>query len=110
MPEVSKTEIGRRYFKMQKEKQVEKAIEKIRLAQGSEWSLFAHQDIESLKTILAEVWVYIDRDSWETIPFAQISGIELRELIQLGKDITDNSIIGRAAAEKSMSVLMKHKP
>ena len=105
MPEVTKTEIGRRFFKLQQEKQVEKAIEKIRQAQGSEWSLYTHQDIEALKTVLAEVWVYIDRDSWETISFTQISGIELRELIRFGKDIRDSVISGKDASEKSMLIL-----
>jgi hypothetical protein len=107
MPEVTKTEIGRRFFKLQQEKQVEKAVEKIRQAQGSEWSLYTHQDIESLKTVLAEVWVYMDRDSWETISFTQLSGIELRELIRLGKDIRDTILSGKDAAEKSMPVLLE---
>jgi len=106
MPEVSKTEIGRRFFKLQQEKQVEKAVEKIRQAQGSEWSLYTHQDIESLKRVLAEVWIYIDRDSWEAISFTQLSGIELRELIRFGKDIRDSIISGKDAAEKSMPILM----
>jgi len=107
MPEVTKTEIGRRFFKLQQEKQVEKAVEKIRQAQGSEWSLYTHQDIESLKTVLAEVWVYMDRDSWEQIAFTRLSGIELRELIRFGRDIHDSVLNGRTAAEKSMPVLMK---
>lgn len=107
MPEVTKTEIGRRFFKLQQEKQVEKAVEKIRQAQGSDWSLYTHQDIEALKTVLAEVWIYIDRDSWEQIAFTRLSGIELRELIRFGRDIHDSVISGRTAAEKSMTVLMK---
>ena len=107
MPEVTKTEIGRRFFKLQQEKQVEIAVAKIRQAQGSEWSLYTHQDIESLKTVLAEVWVYMDRDSWEQIAFTRLSGIELRELIRFGRDIHDSVISGRTAAEKSMPVLMK---
>jgi hypothetical protein len=55
MSEISKTEIGRRFFKLQKEKQVEKAIEKIRQAQGSEWSLYTRGDSEALMQVLGEV-------------------------------------------------------
>jgi len=107
MPEVSKTEIGRRFFKLQQEKQVEKAVEKIRQAQGSEWSLYTHHDIEALKTALAETWVYIDRDSWESISFTQLTGTDLRELIHYGKEIRDAVITGKDAAEKTVPVLMK---
>jgi hypothetical protein len=105
MSEVSKTEIGRRFFKLQQEKQVEKAVEKIRQAQGSEWSLYTHHDIEALKTVLAETWVYIDRDSWESISFTQLTGTELRELIRSGREVQDSLITGKAAAEKSLPIL-----
>jgi hypothetical protein len=107
MSEVSKTEIGRRFFKLQQEKQVEKAVEKIRQAQGSEWSLYTHHDIEALKTVLAETWVYIDRDSWESISFTQLTGTELRELIRSGKEIREAVISGKDATEKTMPILMK---
>lgn len=107
MPEVSKTEIGRRFFKMQKEKHVEKAIEKIRQAQGSEWILYTQSDIEALKQVLGDVWTFMDRDSWDQISFTRLSGIELRELIRFGRDSLDNIISGKSAAEQSMPILLK---
>jgi hypothetical protein len=109
MPEISKTEIGRRFFKMQKEKQVEKAIEKIRQAQGSEWALYTQGDIEALKQILGEVWIFMERDSWEKIAFTKLSGMELRELIRFGRDVNDSIISGRTAAERGMPILLKNK-
>ena len=107
MSEVSKTEIGRRFFKMQKEKEVEKAIEKIRQAQGSEWILYTQSDIEALKQVLGEVWIFVERDSWERITFTKLTGIDIRELIRLGRDFNDSVISGRTAAEKSLPVLLK---
>ena len=109
MPEVSKTEIGRRFFKMQKEKQVEKTIEKIRQAQGSEWALYSKSDIDALKEVLGEAWIFIERDSWDQVSFTRLTGIELRELIRYGKDVRDNIISGKAAAEKSLPLLLKHE-
>ena len=107
MPEVSKTEIGRRFYKIQKEKEVEKAIEKIRQAQGSEWSLYSPGDIEAIKQVLGEVWVFLERDAWDTIAFTRLAGMDLRELIRIGKDIRDTIISGKTGAEKSIPVLMK---
>ena len=107
MSEISKTEIGRRFFKMQKEKQVEKAIEKIRQAQGSEWALYSQGDIEALKQVLGEVWIFMERDSWDQIAFTRLSGIELRELIRCGRDVHDSVISGKSAAEKSIPVLVR---
>lgn len=107
MPEVSKTEIGRRFFKLQKEKNVEKAIEKIRQSMGPEWSLFTHGDIEALKYILGECWVFIDRDAWEKISFTRLSGIDLRELIRIGKEALDKAITDQAAVQKATVILSK---
>ncbi len=107
MPEVSKTEIGRRFFKLQKEKNVEKAIEKIRQSMGSEWSLFTHGDIEALKYILGGCWVFIDRDAWEKISFTRLSGIDLRELIRLGREALDGVMTDQAAVQKATMILSK---
>lgn len=109
MPEVSKTEIGRRFFKLQKDKNVEKAIEKIRQSMGPEWSLFTHGDIEALKYILGEIWVYTDRDAWDTISFTRCSGLELREIIRIGKNALDKVIGGQAAVQMSVDILLKPK-
>ena len=107
MPEVSKTEIGRRFFKLQKEKNVEKAIEKIRQSMGPEWSLFTHGDIEALKYILGECWVFIDREAWEKISFTRLSGIDLRELIRIGKEALDAVITDQIAVQRSSVILSK---
>jgi hypothetical protein len=107
MSEISKTEIGRRFFKMQKEKQVEKAIEKIRQAQGSEWACYSPGDIEALKQVLGEVWIFMERDSWDQVAFTRLSGIELREPIRYGRDVHDSVISGKSAAEKSIPVQVR---
>jgi hypothetical protein len=107
MSEISKTEIGRRFFKMQKEKQVEKAIEKIRQAQGSDWALYSPGDIEALKQVLGEVWIFMERDTWDQVAFTRLSGIELRELIRYGRDVHDSVISGKSAAEKSIPILVR---
>jgi hypothetical protein len=105
MPEVSKTEIGRRYFKLQKERNVEKAIGKIRRNLGSEWSFYTYDDIEVLKYILGECWVYIHRDEWEKIVFTRLSGNELRELIHIGRQTLGSSIGVQDAVEKGSNIL-----
>jgi hypothetical protein len=106
MPEVSKTEIGRRFFKLQKEKGVEKAIGKIRRSLGPDWALFTLGDIEALKYILGQSWVYIERDMWEKITFTQFTSLELRELIKAGNDALDKRISEETAVQISKKILL----
>jgi hypothetical protein len=109
MAEVSKTEIGRRFYKLHKEKNVEKAIEKIRQNMGSEWSLYTHGDIEALKYILGECWVFIDRDAWDRISFTRLTGLDLRELISIGRNASDNTLSGQKAVQMSEAILIPKK-
>jgi hypothetical protein len=106
MPEVSKSEIGRRFFKLQKEKGVEKAIAKIRQSLGSDWSLFTSADTEALKYILGQSWVYIDRDMWENIAFTQLTSLKLRELIKAGNDALNKKISEETAVGISKQILL----
>jgi hypothetical protein len=107
MPEVSKTEIGRRFFKIQREKNVEVAIDKIRKTLGPDWKLYTQGDYEALKHIIGEVWVYIDREKWEAISFTKLTSGDLRELIHLGRKALDRSIDAHTAVEKGSEILLR---
>lgn len=106
MPEVSKAEIGRRYYKMQKDKGVEKAMAKVRRNMGADWQLYTHDDIEALKYILGQSWVYIDRDAWEKISFSQLTMTDVGALITAGKDALNKKVSEEAAVETGKKILL----
>jgi hypothetical protein len=106
MPEVSKTEIGRRFYKIQKDKGVEKAIAKVRRSMGVDWQLYTHDDIEALKYILGQSWVYIDRDAWEKISFSQLTMTDVRALITAGNDALNKKVSEETAVETSKKILL----
>jgi len=65
MPDVSRTDIGRRMFQLQKEKAVEQVIEKIRQNIGSEWKTLPTADVHLLERLLQAAWVNTDKVAWE---------------------------------------------
>jgi hypothetical protein len=106
MPDVSRTEIGRRIFSLQKEKNVEQVIEKIRRNLGDEWKVFSQTDIELLKNILGDAWVFVERDVWEKITFSRLSRMDLFDLIVIGRESKEKEIDERTAVEKALKILM----
>lgn len=106
MPDVSRTEIGRRIFSLQKEKNVEQVIEKIRRNLGDEWKVFSQTDIERLKNILGDAWVFVERDVWEKITFSRLSRMDLFDLIVIGRESKEQEIDERTAVEKALKILM----
>ena len=98
MPEVSKTEIGRRLFLVHKDKGVENAVKKIRRGLGEEWKHLSEDDVTVLERMLGECWVYIDRPVWEKIAFSKLSYSDIIAIVRIGnsakgKDSTDTKAI-----------------
>lgn len=103
MPEVSKTEIGRRLFLVHKDKGVENAIKKIQRGIGNDWKMLSDDDTTVLKRMLGECWVYIDRPVWEKIAFARLGFSDILAIIKIGnlakgKDSTDTKAIEEVTA------------
>jgi hypothetical protein len=103
MPEVSKTEVGRRLFQVHKEKGVETAMKKIHQGIGDDWKILSEGDMKVLKRILGECWVYTDRDIWEKIAFTKLRLSDVLRIIQIGnsgrgKDSTDTKAIDDVTA------------
>jgi len=85
MPEVTSDERGRRVFQIHKEKAAENAMEKIRKSLGPDWKVFTSTDVETLKYILEETWVSLDRDSWERCAFSRMKRSQIDSIIGIGK-------------------------
>ncbi|MCQ8894530.1 MAG: hypothetical protein NQU46_07890 [Methanolinea sp.] len=107
MPDVSRTEIGRRLFSLQKEKNIEQALEKIRKSLGDEWKEFSQEEIELLKHALGDAWVIIERDAWEKISFSRLTRRDLLDLVAIGRESRAKEIDQRAAVEKTSRILHK---
>jgi hypothetical protein len=98
MPEVSRTEIGRRLFLVHKDKGVENAIKKVRRGLGQDWTHLSEDDIAVLKRMLGECWVYMDRPAWEKIAFSRLAYSDVAAIVRIGdsakgKDSTDTRAI-----------------
>ena len=106
MPDVSRTEIGRRIFSLQKEKNVEQVIEKIRKHMGPEWAGFSQDDLKVLKYMIGETWVYLDREFWEKVSYARITKVVLLDVISIGRKSLANEINRRKAVEDITDILL----
>jgi hypothetical protein len=85
MPEVTSDERGRRVFQIHKEKAAENAIEKIRKSLGLDWKVFSSSEVETLRYILGETWVSLERDTWERCAFSRMKRSQLETIIEIGK-------------------------
>lgn len=85
MSDITRTDIGRRMYQLQKEKGVEKATEKIRDCLGADWKSFSDADIRMLERLLGDAWVSFDRTLWDKIPFARMKSEDLEHILDIGR-------------------------
>ncbi len=85
MPDVTKTEIGRRMYQLHKEKGVEKIIEKMRHNVGPDWKSFSGDEIRLLERLLSAAWANIEQSKWDKIQFSRVSKDDVRRILDVGK-------------------------
>lgn len=87
MADITRTDIGRRMYQIHKEKEVEKALEKMRESFGADWMLFSDTDIRLLERLLLEAWAGLDKAAWETIPFGRMKREDVEQILDTGRFI-----------------------
>ena len=87
MPDVSRTEVGRRIFQLRKEKSVEKAVDMIRQHLGPDWKSFSQDEIKIVQYLLGNAWVYIERSTWDSFAFSKITDRDMRAIIYIGHEL-----------------------
>ena len=105
MPDVSDQERGRRVFQIQKEKHAEEALEKVRKSLGDGWQRFSLSEIRTMKFILGEAWVFIDRKAWEGYSFARLTRNDLDAILAIGKAVEKKEKTGQDAAHEVGAIL-----
>jgi len=89
MSRSTEEELGRRMFRLNMQKAVEESLEKIRRNAESEWTSFSSEEIMILKSILSEVWVSIERTSWENMVFSRLTKEDIEEIIRIKRDLDE---------------------
>jgi hypothetical protein len=107
MPDVSDQERGRRVFQIQKEKHAEEALEKVRKSLGDGWQRYTLPEIRTLKFVLGEAWVFIDRKAWEGFSFGRLSRDDLDEILAIGKAVARRERSGQDASAEVQAILQR---
>jgi len=109
MPDVSKTEIGRRMYLVHKEKNVDKVIEKIRENPGAEWKKLSEDEVHLLERLLAEVWITCKQREWEKIPFSRITRDDIKKILSTGKNLELDKVPPQSVAGSVGKILFSLK-
>jgi hypothetical protein len=109
MPDVSQKEVGRRLYHVHREKSVEEAIKKIKHGVGTDWSWFSTEEIDLLGHLLQCTWNTIDQKIWNTLPFASMTGNDVRKILSFGEGVGPGKNPDQAAVAEIKKILLSLK-
>ncbi|MFH1736618.1 MAG: hypothetical protein ABH838_01840 [Actinomycetota bacterium] len=104
-PDVSDEDVGMRSWHIQREKAVERAVEKIRHKLNANWKDIKTEDIDVLNWILSEVWGFVGRNEWEDFSFSGLSLPDVLKIVRLGKQVINHEKRGCNGFEAVRKIL-----
>lgn len=104
-PDINDEEVGMRSWQLQKEKAVERAVEKIRHNLNANWKEIKKEDLDVLNWVLGEVWGFAGRAEWDNFSFSGLSLPDLLKIIGIGKQILNHEKRGYQGFEEVRNVL-----
>jgi hypothetical protein len=82
-------------------------LDKARKSLGESWKGLTLAEIRTLKFILGEAWVFLDRKSWEGYSFSRLSRGDLDELLRIGRAVERREKTGQDAADEVGAILRR---
>ncbi|MCL5291570.1 MAG: hypothetical protein M1548_03450 [Actinobacteria bacterium] len=110
--DVNDEDIGIRTFQIRKQRQVERAIEKIRFNMGKEWQKLSAEEEEILEWALGEAWAMMGFSDWEHIGFSFMEYADAQQIILLAREVVEHRMPGTKAIEQIHQMLngLSQKP
>ena len=101
--------LGIRFHEVNRQRAVDRAIERMRYALGADWHYLTTEDHVALRWISGELWATTGRGEWETFRFSKLDYPAVRRLVGIGDRLRRHNV-GRAAALESAADTVRNEP
>lgn len=103
--DIDDEDIGIRTFQIRKQRQVERAIEKIRFNLGDNWKRLSPEEKEVLEWALGETWAMMGHQDWEHTGFSLMNFGDVQQIILLAREVIEHKTPGTRAIEQIHDIL-----
>ena len=90
-------------------KAVEEAIVKIRHAKRVNWDQIRGVDCRTLRDILGELWINIERKKWDEYIFSDVTNEDIEKILLLYKDLVNQTTFQSATKDRRDSCPRKSR-
>lgn len=82
--DVDDESLGIRLHDVNRERAIERSMERVRHGLHSDWFYLTGDDHMNLRWVLGELWAITDRDEWDQLHFGKLRLNEVRRLVSAG--------------------------
>lgn len=101
--------LGIRLHEVNRQRAVDRAVERMRYALGADWHYLTTEDHAALRWITGELWATTERSEWETFRFSKLDYPAVRRLVGIGDRLRRHNV-GRAAALENAAGPVRCEP
>lgn len=76
-----------RTLELRKAQAVERAVDRIRAALGTEWASLTDEEITQLEWVLGELWAYVTRTDWDALHFGRLRMHNVWRILVFGREL-----------------------
>lgn len=104
-PDITDEEIGMRSYRIRKGRAVERALERVRQALGTQWAQLSLNDIQALEWMYGEVWAHVSRDEWDRLAFSALRFSHVNKTLEIGQDVVAHKRTAGPAIEEVIEIV-----
>lgn len=97
--------LGIRLHEVNRQRAVDRAIERMRYGLKADWHYLTLDDINNLRWLLGELWSTRDRDEWEQLHFSKLRLEQARRMVGVGDRLRRHNTNRVSALESAMQVI-----
>ena len=82
--ETSEEALGRRVHEVNRQRAVERAIDRLRHGLKADWQFLSQDDLTNLRWLMGEIWAMKSRDEWDQLHFSKLTIAETKQIVGHG--------------------------
>lgn len=102
---VTDESLGIRLHEVNRQRAVDRAVERLRYGLKADWHYLTHDDIGNLRWVLGELWSTRDRDEWEQLHFSKLGLDQARRIVGVGDRLRRHGTNRVHALESAMEII-----
>lgn len=105
-PETTDESLGMRLHEVNRQRAIERAIERLRYGLKADWHYLTGDDLQNLRWLLGELWSVSTRAEWDELHFSKLGFVNARRMIDQADRLRRHGTQRMATLQTTRALIM----